>query len=1004
MRVWIGLWIVLACSAQERVGGIQGTVADPSGAPVQGAAVEVAGQTLPRPLRTLTGGAGAYLLPSLPPGDYAVTVTAAGFSAFEWTAVHVDVGVVVRLDANLQIAGLEQSVTVNAAVPQVDTAQTLNADVVSASTYSRLPNYRNVDSLIPLAPGVLADSKAGGYQIDGASGAENVFVVDGVEASSILDGTLGYGARVPIEWIAELQVKRGGLDSQFGGAIGGVVNAVTRSGGNEFHGQVSIYFQSDALNAGPRPWLVLSPFNNNQAGYFHPSRDGFTGLNPGFRLGGYLIKNRLWFFSSAYPEFSSFERTVTFLSSGSPTATYRAKTRQDYTLNRIDGQPIDRLRANLAYFYNPLKQQGTLPSPDGTDPISAAWQDRGFRAQALGVTYQADYVAGSGTLFSLFGGYMYGNYKDYGVPQGTYYYFADSNQQVVAPSGSLLPVPASLIGPAGSFTPPSQQTLWNMTLRYNVNALAGRMVEWHGQHELRAGYTLNRLSNDTLGNSFPNGLVILCWSCSYSSVSVPQRTRGVYGYYLNRIIEMSGQAASNNHGMFLQDSWRLRRNLQLSLGVRAERESVPSFHVPDAAASPAIRFPFSSKVAPRLGASWDPAGRGRTRIYGSFGLYYDVMKYSLPRGSFGGQKYKDFVYALDSPDFFAIRPGAAPNSAQGAFPGTLIDVQDYAPPASDPQDVRIDPALKPMRQRAYAAGVDYSPAEGVLAGFRYTRKRLDRAVEDMGIYSSAGEKLYIVNPGEGISVDPSRFPAGYPVPSYSKPVRNYDGLEFSLQAARRSYDIHASYTYSRLYGNYSGLVSSDEGGRVTPNTTRSFDEAWMQFDADGMRVLGLLPTDRPHTFKFAGAWSAHSRRGTTHFGAVLSAMSGAPATTEVELVGPGLVSYVNGRGDMGRTPFLSRADVVLAHEFPIGSAEKRYVRLECSVMNLFNQATVTSLFARYNHPNDGPIAFASLADTMRGFDYKAMMAQQGIRVDPRFGQPNGFLAPRTMRLGLHFFF
>jgi hypothetical protein len=73
-------------------------------------------------------------------------------------------------------------------------------------------------------------------------------------------------------------------------------------------------------------------------------------------------------------------------------------------------------------------------------------------------------------------------------------------------------------------------------------------------------------------------------------------------------------------------------------------------------------------------------------------------------------------------------------------------------------------------------------------------------------------------------------------------------------------------------------------------------------------------------------------------------------------------------------------------------------------MNLFNQATVTSLFARYNHPNDGPIAFASLADTMRGFDYKAMMAQQGIRVDPRFGQPNGFLAPRTMRLGLHFFF
>jgi hypothetical protein len=259
-------------------------VIDPSGAAIAGASVEARGPY--RPYVTETDSAGAYLFASLPPTDYAVTITPSGFAPFHFPSVEIGVGDRVRLDADLRLKPVNESLEVTAGAPPVEPGQTLTSESVGAEMYAKLPNGHAVDSLLWLSSGVLADFRAGGFQVDGASGAENVFVVDGVEASSIFDGTLSVAAQIPTEWIAEVQVKRGGVDSQFGGAIGGVVNAVTRSGGDQWHSRGSLYMQSDAFNAGPRPWLVLNPFNDNQAGYFHPSRDGFRGLTPGYLVGG----------------------------------------------------------------------------------------------------------------------------------------------------------------------------------------------------------------------------------------------------------------------------------------------------------------------------------------------------------------------------------------------------------------------------------------------------------------------------------------------------------------------------------------------------------------------------------------------------------------------------------------------------------------------------------------------------------------------------------------------
>jgi hypothetical protein len=214
--------------------------------------------------------------------------------------------------------------------------------------------------------------------------------------------------------------------------------------------------------------------------------------------------------------------------------------------------------------------------------------------------------------------------------------------------------------------------------------------------------------------------------------------------------------------------------------------------------------------------------------------------------------------------------------------------------------------------------------------------------------------------------------------------------------------FQASYTLSRLWGNYGGLASSDENGRQSPNVNRYFDLPFMNYDAKGQLVYGRLATDRPHAFKLFGSYIFRSRAGETRFSPVWFLMSGTPLTTEVYAVSS-VPIFVNGRGDMGRTPTFSNLDLAVTHEFRIRS-ERYRAKVGFEFFNLFNQSTVTDRYVRYTHPNDGQIAFEHEADFFKGFDYKKMMAEQGIRVAPGYGWASSFQGPRTVRLGVHFSF
>lgn len=986
--------------AQERTGGIQGTVSDPSGAALPGANVEISGGSLIRPVGVKTNGAGGYSLPSLPPGQYQVSVTANGFASVKRNNVDVQVARVAVVDIKMEVGSVSETVVVEAAGAVVDTTTNIVATNVSADTYDRLPKGRSFDALVFLAPGVRNEPKGGGYQADGASGSENVYALDGVEVTNIQSGVLDRQTQIPIEWVSETTVKNSGVDAQYSSAVGGVVAANTKSGSDSFHGQVALYYKSDAfLPVQNRNALRLSPSDDLQAEYFNYKKDGYRYLNPGYALGGPIVKQKIWFFSSYFPIFERTNRNVKFNSG--QTGSYERNDRQDYWLNRVDIMPFQKLRVNGSYQYNPWKANGLLPTQQGTDAFSNPWADRGFRQPYTSYNWQADYTATSRLVISGFGGYSYKNNKDYGVPGGTFYNFS-------APSIGLAGVPAQFQAASGAFTPNNQQTTQDIFERTNANITASYLVSFLGQHSLKGGWQLNRLVNSPRASAFPDGRIYIYWNRSYNAVTIPNPPggiRGTYGYYASRPFVTQGDVKSNNQGMFFNDSWRVNRKLTLNLGLRADKEYVPSFSARADVPSTAIEFNFQDKIAPRLGFAFDPSGVGKMKIFGSWGWYYDVMKYELPRGSFGGDYWVDTYYTLDDPNIFNIKPAAGdPYSLTGTFPGKKIESVDRRIPSNDPGDNLIEKNLKPMRQTAIDFGYEYSLTDKSVVTARYTHKNLDRAIEDVGLLTNLGEQYFIANPGYGITIDPTVIPAGYPSNVTPKAKRTYDALElrFERRYSKNLY-LNASYTWSRLYGNYAGLASSDENGRTSPNVDRNFDLPWGAYDAKGQKVYGRLGTDRPHTFKLFSSYNLKSKVGYTTFAPAFVAYSGTPISTEVSVLGVPML--VNGRGDLGRTPIYSQLDFLVQHDFR-GFREGQKFRIEFNATNILNQNTVTNVFPGYVQPNQGGgnLDFDDPTTIFKGFNYINLMQQQDLFVDPRYRQASSFQAPRDIRIGFHFFF
>jgi hypothetical protein len=333
-----------------------------------------------------------------------------------------------------------------------------------------------------------------------------------------------------------------------------------------------------------------------------------------------------------------------------------------------------------------------------------------------------------------------------------------------------------------------------------------------------------------------------------------------------------------------------------------------------------------------------------------------------------------------------------------------------------------------MYQDSLHAGLEWQIQPMAVLGVHVVHNALGRTIEDLGAVVNGDSVYAIGNPGEGSTTiaRPSGPTAPFPMP---KAVRRYDAVDVSVtRRFSNQWFASANLTVSRLYGNYAGLASSDE--IVTPTTGGAFPTPQQQsgtlartgsnvnggwdideilWDSRGhLDVLGRLATDRPVVARIYGAYSF---RAGTQIGAFFNGSSGTPMSTYVNTLNRSQV-FVNGRGDMGRSPVLTRTDLLASHTLTARNTQR--VRLELNVINLFNQKTATHIFNTLNRGAGGVAAARpssaidlSKVDLAKGYDYQALIrsSPDGANAfDPRYGKPDLFQTGLQGQFSVKFIF
>jgi hypothetical protein len=1020
--------LCLSLSAQESSGEIHGVITDPSSSAIPNATVTLTNNVSNRPLTFKSGSDGSYHALGIPPGSYKMRVEANGFSVAEFPDVIVLVGRNLKIDTKLSIGQTSQTVEVTDAAPLIDTTTTQVSHNVTSEEFNRMPKARTFQALATTSPTVTSGDLEGGIQVNGASAGENNFIVDGITTTSVLQGQSRTNAAFEI--LEEIQVKTSGIEAQYGGATGGVISAITRSGGNSFHGDVHYYFLGSGIAAGPVNRLLMNPTDLLTTGYVQDNKQKNTTHEIGYSLGGYLVKNRVYFFSAASPRFQ--DRDIKYLTSDNQAVTLHQDQNFWQAYNKVSADITSKVRFNAAFYWSPFNAQGALPaySLNGNQTTNTAAaiqanQVRGYFNPQTNYNADVTYTINPTTLINLRFGRNYDNYKALGVPDV-------SAIEWGTPSIGIAGLAPSLQLAKGSTTIPRvQNTFFDIATRTNLQLDLSKIVRFGGQHDFKAGVGRMKMVNNVNLAYGGGGYVTLYWNTPYNDTVTKQSYTGTYGYYTVDDIGTKGTTGGTIDNFYVQDRWKATSRLSLDLGVRLEKEVVPSFR-PDIQKD-AFKFGWGQKVAPRVGASYDVFGNGKLKAYGSFGLFYDWIKYELSRGTFGGDHWLQYTRSLDTLDVLSLGNGNLPG--RNLFAGGAAPALDNRIPAFGSESV--DPNIKPLSTSLINVGVEYQVRPKLVVAARYTRNSLRNAIEDVGTLDQFGSEVYLYgNPGQGLVANSS--PSGPIVKSFAqpRPQRDYNALDLSFNRRFASHFFLAgSYTFSRLYGNYAGLVSTDEvnppstgrtgavsqqntgqATRAGTSASRYYDLDYLQWDAKGNKGnYGLLSTDHPHQFKLYGSYEMPWRNvmnhapGTTEVGWNYFIQSGTPQSTQVTSTQNAPV-LVNGRGDLGRSPVISQTDLVLSHTFAIG--EKKALRFEFNAQNLFNQKQAQILYTFLNRfrTNSSALNYTTF-DFSKPYDYKALIARTSDAttkaygaLDPRFGKGDLFRTGFVGRFGVKFTF
>jgi hypothetical protein len=992
--------------AQEQTGSIIGQVVDESGKAVAGALVTAASPALIGTISAITNERGSYAFPSLPAGTYTITVEAQTYKSLQRGEIEVHLGAQIRLNLALEASILgEEVIHVIGDAPLIDIQSTDTGMNISSRLFKELPKGRDYTSVVLLAPGANNENIAGGLQIDGASIAENMYFIDGVDTTSFYTGLPTQTA--PFEFVEEVEVRSGGYQAEFGGSLGGVVNVITRSGGNDFNGEFTFFYSADELDGNQRPTLRINPVDDITPEYITYPKDDYSRYEFGGALGGYLVRDRIWFFGSYMPVFTNTKRTVDFrdsLDNVYYTGQYSQERRMHRAFAKITAQATGDLRFNLSYLNDYEKWLGDLPSLTGEDAvqIDPPYSARGATEPGYYVALNADYTINDNLFANFKGGYHCTDYHQLGANQDILYRFYGNMAQLFADDPAFQALPADKVPPPFYMSRPEEYyTAKNLQEKMNWSGDITWFFDALGSHTLKGGFEYNYIHND-VESTYTADYIYYVLGLPFTNPVTGEISKGTYGFYFVLTADPDGRGtvadvSSNRYALFLQDSWRLTDRLTINIGLRAEKEDIPSFSDEPEYSDPPISFNFLDKLAPRIGVSYDVRGDGTFKLYGNFGRYYDVAKLNMALESYGGVHWQERFYTLDTLEWWTIGGssfGTWPRDDY--YPGTLIYAVNQRVTAFD----TTDPDIMPTSLDEYIAGMDYQLAENMALDVRFVHKHLNTLIEDVGVDTDGGLISYITNPGYGYSI--SKQAEGYPPTPKAK--RDYWALEMRLNKQFSNHWLGgANLTFSRLTGNVSGLSNTDYYNYVNYDRASAFfyfDKWFASYDSNWQPIDGPLPTDRRYSLKLFGSY-------VFDFGLSLGlfqiVQDGNPISTQLSL--NAFDSYMPyNRGDQGRYPLWTQTDLYAQYDFQLAGLK---AQLNINVTNLFDQDTVWRKFTALAREEINVQDSALLALFQSGTPIDISQLFQPYytgRLDPRYMMDSQFQDPRTIRLGLKLIF
>jgi hypothetical protein len=1027
-----------AAMAQDYTSGIlSGTVIDDAGKPIAGATVSVtSAQGVTR--TTKTSADGSYRIPALSVGAYSATISAAGFPNLENQAIRVAPGSSSYAFTLSNQAVAELVITATRKTQDFSKTDTgLVVDVQDLA--SRVPLGRSINAAVLLAPGVgVSDPSiaANGVRrnqsavtLSGTSAAESAYYINGINVTDQRT-FLGY-ADLPFEAIQTVDVKTGGYQAEYGRGTGGVINLVTRSGSNEFHGGVSTYWTPNSLRA-KRGEAYAAGGNNSVGQLVLNQYSKADSSEQTIWASGPVVEDHVFFFllynarqskswgAASFANPTTATGTITQTKSNDP----RWIGKFDFVLNENHKLEATIFSDSSTTDYNPYSFQRSNYT------IGAALNN--YYQKAGGVNQIYKYTGVFADWFTLSGTYgrIRSDYKDYGP---------NVERPGILDYGALGGGNATTGRQGGPFN------LQGVDLRKTYRVDGDFYFKLAGDHHLRVGYDREDLTS-TAVSAYSGGALYY----AYAQEDCPT------GASINGCVEVLtfanvGAFKARQTAAYVQDSWELSPNFSVQLGLRAD-----IYNYKNSSGQSYIKI--DDQLAPRIGFNWDPTGEGNDRVYGSMGDYYLPIATNTSIRASSGEIYTDAFYQT-------VRNAACATSAScgtlvidgNGYPtvGAQIGSTDYLSPPGGPDPRSVTEAdLKPMYEREFVLGYEHRFREGMLAdwtfGARAVYRQLKSTIEDTAIGDAVSRycarksiatcndpSVYpyvLINPGDaarvfidlegdvskiGTAANPAYNPQWIDLTAddmkLPKTKRDYKAAEFTFERAfDGKWGVQGSYVLAKSKGNYEGAVKSDVGQTDT-SITQDFDHY-----ANTVGSYGYLPNDRRHTFKVFGTYAPIER---LTIGANFTAQSGRPygcigylpqsidplapnsgtpsawycpqgtakgtagsLAGQLAALGQSNTSYnsiLTPRGSVGRTDWTYQVDLSLSYAI-MNSETKGNLVAVLDIFNLLDADTVTRVVEQ-------------------GEVRTSATGVKGVR-NPYYGMARTYQSPRTVRFGLRYAF